>query len=117
MGRKSRRKTKTNENSPHPIIACPETSPYHNGKFGHIGAGDSCDQFRPVLGDPAVFGFGANHEAADVLEEQERDIALRAQLNEVGAFEGGGGEEDAVVGEDTDGVAVNFRESLRKEVW
>ena len=41
-----------------------------------------------VLGYPALFGIGANHEAAYVLEEDEGNVALGAELDEVCAFEG-----------------------------
>lgn len=38
-------------------------------------------------------------------------MTLGAELNEMGAFEGGGGEEDTVVGDDADFVAVDVREA------
>ena len=45
------------------------------------------------------------------MEEEEGDTALGAELDEVCAFEGGFGEEDAVVGEDADGVGVDAGEA------
>src|SRR5439155_20804587 len=44
----------------------------------------------------------ARHEARDVLQEDERDLALAGELDEVRAFLRGLGEEDAVVREDRD---------------
>lgn len=64
-----------------------------------------------MLGDAVALGLGADHEARDVLEEDERDAALGAELDEVGALLGRGGEEDAVVGDDADLVAVDGGEA------
>ena len=97
--------------SAHAVVARARAGPDHDGEFGHVGAGDRRDEFGAVFGDAAFFGVGADHEAADVLEEDEWDAALGAELDEVGAFEGGGGEEDAVVGEDADGVGVDVGET------
>ena len=46
------------------------------------------------------------------MQEDERDPALCAELDEVCAFEGGFGEEDPVVGEDADGVVVDSPEAF-----
>lgn len=58
-----------------------------------------------------MLGLGADHEAGDVLEKEERGVALGAELDEVGALEGGGGKKDAVVGEDTNTVTVDVCEA------
>ena len=97
--------------SAHAVVPRAGTGPDDDGELGYVGAGDRGDEFGAVFGDAALFGVGADHEAADVLEEDEGDAALGAELDEVGAFEGGGGEEDAVVGEDTDGVGVDVGEA------
>lgn len=60
-----------------------------------------------MLGDTARLVVLADHEAGDVLQEQQRDAALVAQLDEVGALLGRFGEQDAVVGDDPDRVAVD----------
>ena len=51
-------------------------------------------------GDAAVLVFPADHEAGDVLQEEQRDAALVAQLDEVRALERRLAEQDAVVGDD-----------------
>jgi len=58
------------------------------------------------------FVFGSDHEAGDVLEENERDAALAAELDEVRALLSRLGEEDAVVSEDPDGEALDAREAV-----
>ena len=59
---------------------------------------------------PPASYFLPDHEAGDVLQEHERDLALRAELDEVRAFLRRFGEQDAVVGDDADGIAPDPRE-------
>ena len=61
-----------------------------------------------MLGDAFGFVLLAHHEAGDVLQEQQRDVALAAQFNEVRAFLGGLAEQDTVVGDDAHRVAVDM---------
>ncbi len=72
---------------PHPIITRAGASTYDDSEFGHVGTCDCRDELGAVLGYAALFGVGADHEATDVLEEDERDASLSAKLNEVRAFE------------------------------
>lgn len=95
----------------HAVVAGAVGAAYDDGEFGDGRAGDGGDELGAVLGDAVALGGGADHEAGDVLEEDEGDAALGAQLDEVGALEGGGGEEDAVVGDDADLVAVDGGEA------
>ena len=60
---------------------------------------------------PFVLVLAPDHEAGDVLQEQERDAALRAQLDEVRALLRRLREQDAVVGDDADRIAVDAREA------
>ena len=53
----------------------------------------------------------ADHEAGDVLQEHERDAAAVAELDEVRALLRGLREQDAVVGDDADRVAVDVGEA------
>ena len=52
------------------------------------------DEFGAVFGDALVLCLLAHHEASDVLQEQEGDPALAAQLHEVCRFQGRLREED-----------------------
>ena len=56
-----------------------------------------------VLGDAPVLVLLAHDEARDVLQEDERDLLHRAELDEVRALARALREEDAVVGEDSPG--------------
>ena len=68
-------------------------------EFGHSGAGHRSHHLGPVLGDAFVLVLLADHEAGDVLQEQQGQAAPVRQLNEMGAFQGGFGEQNAVVGQ------------------
>ena len=70
--------------------------------FGTCGVGDRHHHLRAILGDAAVLVLLADHEAGDVLQEDQRRLALAAQLDEVRRLERALGEEDAVVGDDAD---------------
>ena len=77
----------------------------------HLRAGDRGHHLGAVLGDAAGFVFLADHEAGDVLQEQQRNAALAAQLDEMRALQRAFGEQDAVVGEDADRDAVRVRKA------
>ena len=94
----------------HAVVSGAEGAADDDGEFGDAGAGDGGDHFRAVFGDAAGFVVAAHHEPGDVLQEDEGDGAPVAQFDEVGAFERGFGEQDAVVGDDADGVTVQVRE-------
>lgn len=82
-----------------------------DGELGNVGARDGGNQLGTVLGNAFTLSLGADHEARDVLEEDEGDAALGAELDEVGSLLGGGREEDAVVGDDANLVAVDGGEA------
>ena len=61
--------------------------------------------------DPLVLVAAAHHEAGDVLQEDQGDAPLRAELDEVRALLSGFREDDAVVGDDAHMHAAHLRES------
>ena len=75
-------------NLPHAIVPSTCTCTYNNCKFRNVGTCYCGHELCTVLGYAALFGIGANHEAAYVLEKDKRDVALGAELDEVCAFEG-----------------------------
>src|ERR1700722_1868023 len=60
------------------VIAGPEAAADDDGEFGHVGAGHRRHHLGAVLGDAARLVFLADHEAGDVLQEDQRNAALRA---------------------------------------
>ena len=64
-----------------------------------------------MLGDAAGLVVAAHHEAGDVLQEDQWDLALAGQLDEVRALQRAFGEQHAVVGEDRDAIAPDAGEA------
>ena len=79
--------------------------------FGTLRVRDGHHQLGAVARDAAGLVLGADHEAGDVLQEDERHAALAAELDEVRALLRRLGEEHAVVREDPDRVALDAREA------
>ena len=84
----------------HAVIAGAEAAADQHCHLRHLGGGDRGDQLGAVLGDAARFIFAADHEAGNVLQEQQRRPALAGELDEMGALQGAFREQDAVIGED-----------------
>ncbi len=64
-----------------------------------------------MLGNAFLLDLASDHEAGDVLQEDERRAPLAAQFDEVRAFLRRFGEQDAVVGDDPDRHAPQMREA------
>ena len=79
--------------------------------FGTCEQATAVTILAPSLAMPACFVLLADHEAGDVLQEHQRDVALVAQLDEVRALQRAFGEQDAVVGDDADRIAVDVGEA------
>ncbi len=97
-------------NLPHAVITRASASSKNHSELWHLCACHSRHKLRPILRNSAFLRVAAYHEAADVLEEDERNVALRAELDEMCAFQGGFGEQDAVVGENPHLVPMDARE-------
>ena len=95
----------------HRVVPGAEAAADDDRELRDLGAGDGGHHLRAVLRDPAGLVLAADHEAGDVLEEDQRDLALRGELDEVGALERRRAEQDAVVGDDPDRVAVDVGEA------
>ena len=97
----------------HAVVAGTVAAADDHGELGHRRGGDRGHQLGAILGDAAGLVFPSDHEAGDVLQEHQRDAALAAQLDEVRALQRRFGEQDAVVGEDADRIAVRYARSRR----
>ena len=93
----------------HAVVAGAVERADHDRERRHRGVRHRVDQLRAVLDDAALLVALADHEAGDVLQEQERHVDLVAELDELRALLRRLGEQDAVVGEDADRVAVQVR--------
>ena len=95
----------------HAVIARAEAAADDHGDLGHLRGGDRGDQLGAVLGDALGLVLAADHEAGDVLQEQQRDAALAGELDEMRALLRALGEQHAVVGEDRHRHAPDMREA------
>ena len=97
----------------HAVVAGAEGAADEHGEFGDVGGGDGLHHLGAILGDAAGLVLLADHEAGDVLQEQQRHLALVAQLDEVRRFDRTLREQDPVVGDDADGDAVDVRKDRK----
>src|SRR5690606_28778803 len=70
----------------HAVVPGPEGATNDHGEFRHGSGGYSRDHFGAMARDAFVFVASSNHEAADVLQENQGNLALAAQFDEMGAF-------------------------------
>jgi hypothetical protein len=91
----------------HRVVACAERTAGDDRELRHVRTGDGGHELGPVARDPTLLVLLADHEAGDVLQEDERDLAFRRQFDEVGALLGGLGEQHALVRQDRDGIALD----------
>ena len=98
----------------HGVVARAVAAADDHGELRHRRAGHRGHELRAVLGDAAGLRAPPDHEAGDVLQEQQRNLLARAQLDEVRALEGALGEQHAVVGEDPDRVAPQVRKAAHE---
>jgi hypothetical protein len=67
-------------------LPAPKLPPKMTVNLGTWRVGDACTILAPSRAMPPASYFAADHEAGDVLQEQQRDLALAAELDEVGAL-------------------------------
>ena len=95
----------------HAIVAGAERTADHHREFRHFGASHCGHHLGAVARDAAVLVLAADHETSDVLQENQRDSALCAELDEMCGLQRGLRKEDAVVGDDADRIAPDVREA------
>ena len=95
----------------HAVVARPEGAAGDDGELRHLRARHGHDQLGAVPGDTARLVLLADHEARDVLEEDEGNPPLAREFDEMRALLRRLGEQDAVVREDSDRIALDPREA------
>ena len=100
----------------HAVVARAVGRAHHQREVGHRGVGDRVDELGAVLDDAALLVARADHEAGDVLGEQDRHAHAVAELDELRALVALLAEEDAVVREHADGVAADVTQPVTRVV-
>ena len=95
----------------HAVIAGAEAAADDHGELGHLRTGHGGDHLRAIACNAFVLVFATDHEAADVLQKEQRNLALAAQFDEVRGLECRLRKEDAVIGDDADRHAVDARKA------
>ncbi len=95
----------------HRVVAGAERAAGDDRELRHVRAGHRHHELGAVARDPAGLVLLADHEAGDVLEEDERHATLAGQLDEVRALLRRLGEEHALVRQDRDRVPLDPREA------
>src|SRR5215813_2616879 len=93
----------------HGVIARAVTPADHQGDGGHGRIRDRVDQLRAAADDSLLFVTAPDHKTRYVLQEQQWDVLLVAEVNELRAFFGGFGNQHAVVAQNADQKAMNTR--------
>src|SRR6267142_333425 len=97
----------------HAVIPRAERPADDDGELRHDRVGDRVHHLGAVLRDAAALVLLAHHEPGDVLQEDQRDAAQVAELDEVRVLERRLGEQHAVVADDADQEPVQPREARR----
>eukprot|EP00754_Rhynchopus_humris_P044418 Rhum_TRINITY_DN4142_c0_g1::Rhum_TRINITY_DN4142_c0_g1_i1::g.13123::m.13123 len=100
----------------HAVVAGAVRSSDHEGDLRHVRGRHSGHHLGAVLRDTSVLVLLADHEAGDVLDEQKRNTALRAQLDEVRGLHRRLREEHAVVRDNADLATVQAAEAAHDRV-
>ena len=92
----------------HTVITGAKTTTDNHRELRHIGGGDCGHHLGAIARNTFVFVFASDHEAGDVLQEHQWNLALAAQLNKVRALQCRFGEQNTVVGNNADWHAVDM---------
>merc|ERR1712164_225487 len=85
-----------------------------DGKLRHLNARNCCDHLRSVLGDAAFFKLSTYHETCDIVQEDERNVALATDLNKVCSLESRLTEKHAIVAKDANWISFYMGEAAHK---
>src|SRR5579883_2263903 len=91
--------------SAHTIVARAERAADNHREAWYRRVGDRHHHLGAIFGDAAVFVLLANHKAGNILQKDQRSLALGAEFDKVRGLERAFGEENTVIGDNTDGIA------------
>ncbi len=97
------------------VISSTKATSDDDGQLGNVRTRDCADHFGAILGDPSFFCFGTDHVPSDVYEKEQRNLALRAQLDKMCRLECRRREQDPIIRDDSHRVAVDVCKTLEVE--
>jgi len=95
------------------VVSGAEATSDDDGQLWNIHTRNCADHFGAVLGDSTSLCFGADHVPSNIYEKEQRDLALRTQLDEMRRLECRRREQYAVVRDNTHGEAVDVCKPLK----
>jgi hypothetical protein len=109
-------KTKWKMHKSRTIISGAKATPDDDSQLRDVRTRDCADHLCAIFRDTAFLGFRAYHVACDVYKKEQRDRALRAELDEMGRLERRRREENAVIRDNANGETVDVCEPLQVSV-
>lgn len=106
----------THSSPSHSVVPSAIRATNNDCKLGDISTRNSANHLCSILCYPTLLSSRTNHVSGDINEEKERNLALRAQLDEVCGFECAGREQDSIVCYNAHWVTVDVSESLSRGV-
>lgn len=97
----------------HTVVTSAITPANDDRQLWYICARNGANHLGAILRDATLLGLGAYHVTCHINEEEQRYLALRAQLYEMCRLQRRLREQDAVIGHNANGVAVNVSKPLR----
>jgi hypothetical protein len=115
-GRPGKHRGRIERAAAHRQVAGAVRGAHDDGVLGHVGRRHGRDHLGAGLGDPGLLGGAPDHETGHIGHEQQRDVALAAQINEVRRLHRAVREQHALVGQDADLVAMDARKAGQQGV-
>ena len=91
----------------HAVVTRTIGSANQHGDLGYIGRRHRRHQFGAMFRNALGFIFAPDHEAGDVLQKHQWNVALAAKLDEMRALQGRFGEQHAVIGDNPHRHAID----------
>lgn len=98
----------------HAVIARTEGAADNDGEFRHFSRCNGRNELGAILGDTIGLIGLADHEAGYVLQENPGNAALAAEFDEMRALQRRFRKQNAVIGDDADGITVDMGETAHK---
>lgn len=90
----------------HSVVTGSVRGTKNGGDLGDSSVRNGRHHFGAMLGNTLLLDSLSNHEARDVLQEENRDLSLGAQLNKVSSLLGTFREKHTIIGNDTNWITI-----------
>ena len=95
----------------HPIITSPKRATHNHRDLRHRSCRHSRHHLGTVARNAFILVLTTHHKTCDVLQEHQRNLTLRTQLNKMRTLLGSFGKQHTVVGDDPNGTSLKMRKA------